>query len=48
MRRAFTAIDRNNDGYVSWDELRGIVDSFAMPLSDNAFIELMHRLMFMI
>lgn len=43
MRRAFHAIDRNNDGHVSWDELRGIVDSFAMPLSDNAFVGLMSR-----
>jgi Ca2+-binding EF-hand superfamily protein len=43
MRRAFTAMDRNNDGYVSWDELQGIVNSFAIPLSDDAFAELMHR-----
>ncbi|XP_062522286.1 EF-hand calcium-binding domain-containing protein 6-like [Corticium candelabrum] len=43
MRKAFNAIDGNNDGIVTWDELRAIVDSFAMPLSENAFIELMKR-----
>jgi Ca2+-binding EF-hand superfamily protein len=43
LKRAFMAIDKNLDGFVSIDDLRSILSNFTLPMSDQLFTQLMMR-----
>ena len=43
LKKAFMTFDKHLDGYVSIDDLRNILNSFTLPMSDQLFVQLMDR-----
>lgn len=43
LKRAFMAIDKHLDGFVSIEDLRAILSNFTLPMSDQLFSQLMTR-----
>lgn len=43
LKRAFMALDKNLDGFVSIEDLRAILSNFTLPMSDQLFGQLMAR-----
>ena len=46
LKRAFMAIDKHLDGFVSIEDLRAILSNFTLPMSDQLFSQLMARWVF--
>ena len=44
LKKAFMTFDRHLDGYVSIDDLKNILNSFTLPMSEQLFVQLMDRL----
>lgn len=43
LKRAFMAVDKHLDGFVSIEDLRSILSNFTLPMSDQLFSQLMTR-----
>ena len=43
LKKAFMAIDKHLDGFVSIEDLRAILSNFTLPMSDQLFSQLMTR-----
>ncbi|KAL8588470.1 hypothetical protein ACOMHN_054049 [Nucella lapillus] len=43
LKKAFMAIDKHLDGFVSIEDLRAILSNFTLPMSDQLFTQLMAR-----
>ncbi|CAL1541366.1 unnamed protein product [Lymnaea stagnalis] len=43
LKKTFMSFDKHLDGYVSIEDLKSILNSFTLPMSDELFLQLMER-----
>ncbi len=43
LKKVFMAFDSKNDGYVTLEDLKSILNNFTVPMSDQLFSEVMDQ-----